>query len=80
MVGGVDKIPIANAFSGLVGMDFAGYGDLATFLQIQDAFSRFSVIFFRVIEERRTNGRYGERKCDLRSDGCFCDTRNYDIG
>ena len=46
MFGRVAKIPIANAFSELVEMDFVGYGDLATSLHIQDAFSRFSAIAF----------------------------------
>ena len=46
MFGRVAKIPIANTFSGLVEMDFADYGDHATFLYIQDTFSRFSVIAF----------------------------------
>ena len=32
------KIPIANTFSELVEMDFADYGDFASFLRIQDTF------------------------------------------
>ena len=50
MFGRVAKIPIANAFSELVELDFVDYGDLETFLHIQDAFSRFPGIVF---SERR---------------------------
>ena len=46
MFGRVAKIPIANTFSELVEMDFVDYGDHATFLRIQDTFSRFSVVIF----------------------------------
>ena len=44
MFGRVPKIPIANTFDKLVEMDFADYGDFATFLHIQDTFPRFSAI------------------------------------
>ena len=40
------KIPISNAFSELVEMDFVDYGDLSTFLRIRATFSRFSAIMF----------------------------------
>ena len=46
MFGRSAKIPTANAFSELVGMDFAEYGDLGNPLHIQDLFSRFSVTSF----------------------------------
>ena len=46
MFGRLAKIPIANTFSELSEMDFADYGDLATFLHIQATFSRFSAIVF----------------------------------
>ena len=52
MFGRVSKIPIANTFSELVEMDFVDYGDHATFLHIQDTFSRFSVIFFLGTKKR----------------------------
>ena len=42
----ISKIPIADTFNDLVGMEFVDYGDRATFLRIQDAFSRFSVVIF----------------------------------
>ena len=41
MFGRVAKIHIANTFNELVGMDFVDYGGHATFLHIQDTFSRF---------------------------------------
>ena len=44
MFGRVAKIPIANTSSELVAMDFVDFGDRATFLHIQDTFSRFSVV------------------------------------
>ena len=40
------KIPIANALSELAEMDFAGYGDFATALRIQDAFPCFPPIVY----------------------------------
>ena len=46
MVGRVAKMPISNTFSELVEMDFVDYGRHATFLRIQDTFSRFPVIIF----------------------------------
>ena len=46
MFGRVAKIPIANTFSELVEMAFLDYGDLGTFLRIQDTFPRFSAIVF----------------------------------
>ena len=46
MFGRVSKIPIANTFNELVEMDFVDYGDRATFLHIQDTFSRFPVVIF----------------------------------
>ena len=45
---GVAKIPIANTFNELVEMDFVDYGGYATFLHIQDTFSRFPPSYFRV--------------------------------
>ena len=53
MFGRVTKIPIANTPDGLVEMDFVDYGDFATFLRIQDAFPRFSIIALMV--ERKKN-------------------------
>ena len=46
MFGRVAKIPISNSFNELVERDFVDYGDYAAFLQIQDTFSRFSVVVF----------------------------------
>ena len=46
MLGRVAKIHIANTFNGIVDMDFLDYGHFATFLHIQDTFSRFSAIIF----------------------------------
>ena len=46
MFGRVAKIPISNTFNEQVGMGFAECGDYATFLHIQDTFSRFAVIIF----------------------------------
>ena len=54
MLGRVAEIPIANAFSELVEIDFVGYGDYAAFLQIQDTFSRFSEVVF-VWAKKRTD-------------------------
>ena len=53
MFGRVAKIPIANTFNEPVEMDFADYGDHATFLHIRDTFSRFSVVIFRVPRKRK---------------------------
>ena len=81
MFGRVAKIPISITFNELAEMDFAGYGDSATFLHIRVKFSRFSaIVFFRNEEERRTNGGNGKRLRDFRLEGCFWDTRNYDGG
>ena len=41
MFGRVSKIPIATAFSELVEIEFADYGDYAAFLHIQGAFRAF---------------------------------------
>ena len=46
MFGGVAKIIIANTSDELVEMDFADYGDLATFLHIRDNLAIFSAIMF----------------------------------
>ena len=46
MFGRVAKIPIDNAFSELVEMEFVDYGFYAAFLHIQDAFTRFRVSVF----------------------------------
>ena len=45
-------IQIANTPNELVEMDFADYGDFATFLRIQGTFSRFSAIIFMGEKER----------------------------
>ena len=50
--GRVAKILIASTFSELVEMDFVGYGDFATFLHIQDTFSRFSAIVFMGVKKK----------------------------
>ena len=72
MFGRVAKIPISNTINDLVGMDFVDYVDHATFLHIQDTFSRFSVIIFLGTKKKeRTNGGNGERKCDFGMDGFF---------
>ena len=42
----VAKIPISNTSNGLVEMDFADYGNFATFLHTQATRSRFSAIVF----------------------------------
>ena len=52
MFGRVAKIPTSNTLSEFVAMDFADYGDYATFLHIQDAFSRFPVVVFICAERR----------------------------
>ena len=46
MFGRVSKIPIATAFSELVEIEFADYGDYAAFLRILYTFSRFPVVVF----------------------------------
>ena len=55
MFGRVAKIPIYNTFNELVEMDFADYGDLATFLHMRDTFSRFSASVF--VGAKRKNDR-----------------------
>ena len=45
------EMHIANTDNGLVGMDFAGYGDFAAFLHIRDAFSSSAAAILR--ERRR---------------------------
>ena len=55
MFGRVAKIPISNTSNGLLGKGFVDYGDLATFLHIQDAFSRFVAIVF--LGTKRKNKR-----------------------
>ena len=57
MFGRVEEIPIANTFNELVAMDFVDYGDQATFLHIQDTFSRFPVITFIGTRERKGKRR-----------------------
>ena len=52
MFGRVSKIPIANTSNELVEMDFVDYGDHATFLHIQDTFSRFSAVSFLGTKKR----------------------------
>ena len=80
MFGRVAKIPIANKFGELVEMDFVDYGGYATFLHIQDTFSRFTAIIFWHREKGRTNGINDGRKCDCGSDGFFRYTGNNDGG
>ena len=46
MFGRVAKIPIANTPNELAAVDFADYGDFATFLHIQATLSRISAIIF----------------------------------
>ena len=46
MFSGVAKIPIANTFNELVGMDFADYGAYAAFLHIQGDFFAISCHHF----------------------------------
>ena len=52
MLGRVAEIPIANAFSELVEIDFVDYGDYASFLHIRDIFSRFPLVVFTWGEEK----------------------------
>ena len=59
MFGRVAEILIANTSSELVEMDFAGYGDFATSLRIQDAFSCFSVIVFMGTKKNKLRKWYG---------------------
>ena len=55
MFGRVAKIPIANTVNELVEMDFADYGDLATFLDIGDIF--FAISGDSVYERKRKKNK-----------------------
>ena len=57
MFGRVAKIPISNTFRELAEMDFVNYGDYATFLHIQDTFSRFPVIIFQRTKKMKSKRR-----------------------
>ena len=74
MFGRVAKIPVSDTFDELVEVDFADYGGYATFLHIQDTFSRFPFVIFLEQRNGRTNGGNGNRKCDFRSDCYSWDT------
>ena len=57
MFGRVAKIPIANTFNELSEMDFVDYGDLSTFLHIQDTFRDFQRLFLGAKKkEKQTAG------------------------
>ena len=80
MFRGVAKIPIANTFNVLVEMDFVDYGDLVTFLNIRDTFSRFSPSVFRGETESRTNRGNGKVDCDFELVRLVCDAGNHGDG
>ena len=52
MFGMVGKIPIGNAFNGLVEMGFADYGACVASLHAHDTFPRFSVVVFTGAEKK----------------------------
>ena len=74
-------IPIANTSNELVEMDFSDYVELSTFLHIRGDFSRSSaIIFYGGEKERRTNGRNGSRKGDVKLAGGVWGAWNYRCG
>ena len=79
MFGRVEKIPIANTFSELVGMDFVDYGDRAAFLRIRDTFSRFSAIIFSGAKKKEEQTAEMAKESAISEYVAFLgDTRNND--